>query len=68
MLKNKGDMSGAMKNAGMAIAGARKGHSGFRYHQIVGLLGKQYDEIQFELVRLARRGGAPCVLQDRESP
>jgi hypothetical protein len=49
----RGDDSAAKKHAQLATAAAEARKSGFRYHQNLGLVGKEHKPVVKELIRLA---------------
>ncbi len=49
----RGDDSAARKHAQLATAAAEARKSGFRYHQNLGLVGKEHKPVVKELIRLA---------------
>jgi hypothetical protein len=53
--ENDGNLVSACEFASRALEAAGQGHSGFRYHPKVGLVQKQDERIQRQLVELTKQ-------------
>jgi hypothetical protein len=54
MEEAQGQSKHASETAAKALEFSGLTHSGFRYHDDVGLVGARYDELKYELHRLIR--------------
>lgn len=53
ILSARGQISSAQAHARLALAAAAEGHSGFRYHPGVGLVGTKFEDIRERLSNIA---------------